>query len=406
MRIAYLSYEHPKGISGGGIGTYIGQMAKIMAEAGHSVEVFSGIEEKVTYQAFKHDGYQLHLIPAEHTEIFREKVLKVFEAVHLAHPFDAMESPEYGADALEVKLKYPEIPLVVKLHTPTFLISKLNSDLNFLSKMRFVLGALRKGNRPKFFWSYNNEYDPEYVLTSLAEKVVSPSHSLAKIVSQKWNLETKVIVVPYPFKPNQQLLKTSEVSTKPFVVTFIGKLEKRKGVLGLMRAIPKILKKYPNVIFRFVGKALPSPKTGMDMQDYMLSKLSTFRKNLDFQGFQSYEKIPEYLETTSVCIFPSLWENFPNVCLETMAAGRVVVGTDNGGMADMIEDGKTGYLIKPSSSQAVARVILKLLESKPEELAMIGAQARDSVLKRYNANVIGDACTTIFKQIIHKVDSR
>lgn len=406
MRIAYLSYEHPKGISGGGIGTYIGQMAKIMAEAGHSVEVFSGIEEKVTYQAFKHDGYQLHLIPAEHTEIFREKVLKVFEAVHLAHPFDAMESPEYGADALEVKLKYPEIPLVVKLHTPTFLISKLNSDLNFLSKMRFVLGALRKGDRPKFFWSYKKEYDPEYVLTSLAEKVVSPSHSLAELVQDRWKISNRIDVIPNIFVPNRQLLQIAKPSTNPFIVTFIGKLEKRKGILVLLKAIPKITEKYPDVIFRFVGKALPSPKTGMDMQDYMLSKLSTFRKNLDFQGFQSYEKIPEYLETTSVCIFPSLWENFPNVCLETMAAGRVVVGTDNGGMADMIEDGKTGYLIKPGSSQAIIKVMLKLLESKPQELTMIGAQARDSVLKRYNANIIGNACTIIFKQIINKAHSQ
>ena len=103
MRIAYISFEHPPGISGGGIGTYIGQISRLMTSMGHEVEVFSGTT--ATPGTIDIDGYTLHLIRAESIAEFRTAVIQVFSPVHDTRAFDLIESPEYGADALEIKKK-------------------------------------------------------------------------------------------------------------------------------------------------------------------------------------------------------------------------------------------------------------------------------------------------------------
>jgi glycosyltransferase involved in cell wall biosynthesis len=179
------------------------------------------------------------------------------------------------------------------------------------------------------------------------------------------------------------------VVSRPFKITYIGRLEKRKGIFVLMKAIPFLLKSFPGTLFRFVGKAMPSPRRGDDMAAYLTGKLKVYSPNLTLSGFQPYSELPAILADTDICIFPSLWENFPNVCLEAMAAGRVVIGTDNGGMADMIQHGVSGILIPPGSSKAIVKAVKELAEA-PEKITAIGNAARERIIGHYNGRRIGE----------------
>ena len=107
------------------------------------------------------------------------------------------------------------------------------------------------------------------------------------------------------------------------------------------------------------------------------------------------------LNAVDICIFPSLWENFPNVCLEAMAAGKAIIGSQSGGMADMLEDAESGFLIDPQDIQSMAQRIGQLIEN-PELRIQMGKKAREKVLQAYSAKTIGQMTESIYQQIIEE----
>lgn len=402
MRIAYVSYEHPLGYAGGGIGTYLGQVAKLMADRGHEVEVFTGHSERDNQ--VEHDGYLVHRVKAVSISAFRELVVSVFSKRHTALPFDVLEAAEYGAEALRIKQMYPQLPLVVKLHTPAYLTHRLNSNpVSFIGKARFMLSGLVRGRLQKPYWIYRKEEDPEYEQFCLADAICSPSKSLGVLIREEWPTEKEIAVIPNPFVPSPQLLNIAlkEKDNEKLVVGFFGRLEPRKGILELMKAIPLVLQKNKNIHFHFIGKPHPSPLKGMDMEVYLKKELQRHEDHLQFFGQQPYEKIAGLLAATDVCVFPSVWENFPNVCLEAMAAGKAVIASNTGGMAEMIRHAETGFLVPARDPAAIADAILQLAAQKTM-ITALGRKARQSVLDNYDASTVGDLVASFYTTVLNK----
>ncbi|MEO1428989.1 MAG: glycosyltransferase family 4 protein [Cyanobacteria bacterium J06632_19] len=389
MKIALFSYEYPPDTAIGGIATYVFQIAKVLHSRGHHIEVFCGSPYRSISQ--EENGIWVHRVIAKKGSEFSECIENVFLKRHQTIQFDVIESPEFSACAKGSVDLVPDIPLIVRLHTPTFLVGKMNFvGLSSSDKVRWVLGALRRGRIPQPFpqWQYDPISDIERIHTLEADEVATPSLSLGNQLITTWSLPSeKVVHIPYAYVPSQELLDIP-IETHTNVVTFIGRLEIRKGILDLVEAIPFILKKYPATIFRFVGPALPSPQTNLNMQQYIERKLSSYKKSLEFTGGVSPDIIPSVLARTDICVFPSLWENFPNVCLEAMAAARGVVGSSAGGMAEMLDGGKVGRLIPPKSPEKIAQAVIELLEN-PQLRMQLGEAARNRVLSEYNLDRIG-----------------
>ncbi len=400
MKIALISYEYPPDTAIGGIATYVFQIAQVLHRRGNQVEVFCASPYRSGSQ--EEGGMWVHRVIVEKKLDFSESIARVFAARHQSIQFDVVEGPEFRACARGAVANSPDIPLVVRLHTPTFLVNKINFvSLSFSGKVRWIVGALRRGETPKPFprWKYNPVDDIERLHTLEADEISTPSKSLGEQLIADWALpEERVINIPNPYIPSQELLDIP-IETHTSVVTFIGRLEVRKGVLDLARAIPSILKQCPSAKFRFVGPALPSPDQTLNMREYLEKKLRHHRESLEFTGGVSSDIIPALLATTDVCIFPSRWENFPNVCLESMAAGRGIVGSSAGGMAEMLDGGKAGRLVPPNNSKKISQAVVELLKN-PGLRMQIGQVARDRVLSEYNFERIGDLQEASYKRAI------
>jgi glycosyltransferase involved in cell wall biosynthesis len=165
-----------------------------------------------------------------------------------------------------------------------------------------------------------------------------------------------------------------------------------------MKAIPALLGRYPDMTFYFAGASSDSPIQGKNMENFMKEGLKAHAKAVHFLGFISPGEIRPIIETCDICLIPSLWENFPYVCLEAMAAEKAVIGTNNGGMADMINHGENGLLVPPGSPTAILEAVSYLVQH-PEEREAIGIQARKTVLAQYNVDLIG-RLTEMFYQTI------
>lgn len=379
MKIALVSFEYPPDTAYGGIATYASQMVEMMAKRGHYIEVFAGSKTR-SFTEKVSKTIQIHRIQVKQKIDFIRAVLPIFQARHKIIQFDVLEGPEYGADAATVVQSFPDIPFVVKLHTPRELIEIYEGQPNQIAKLRIRFGALRRGINP-----FRNL---ERTHTLEADEVATPSWALGKELIHRWGLDpAKVHQYPLPFIPNPDLLKIP-IKTSTYRITFVGRLDIKKGVTDLAEAIPKVLKAFPDAQFYFIGRNGISPIAGVDMKTYLYQILSPYLSNIKFTGQVPAEQIPKYLADTDICIFPSQWESFGLVCLEAMAAGRGVIGSSAGGMAEIINSDDYGRLVPPKNPEAISNAITELLQN-PTLRMQLGQNARQRVLSAYNTQHIG-----------------
>jgi glycogen(starch) synthase len=378
MRIALITFEFPPAVAIGGIGTYAFEAARMLAEAGCDVEVFAaGIPGHEPAEAY---GVRVHRLDVANRAILREAVVPVFAERHRVRPFDVMESPEIGAEGAGVATAFPDLAVVVKLHTPTYVVGKVGYEAPTLAEsIRFSAGALRRGRldalkAPR----YVADDDLECCFTRKADGVAAPSQAIHDLLAADWQLdESRMDCFAYPFRPDTTLLESS-LPSECKTIGFLGRLEARKGVVELARAIPKILRKAPNLRFRFIGPSWPYRQS--DMATWIRNYVGPYQAQLDFTGPIGRDQLPEEFHQCDAIILPSRWENFPFACWESMASGRVVIGSAEGGMADVIEPGLSGFLVPPHSPDAIADAILSLV-NEPARVTSLGESGRRRVLE-------------------------
>ena len=398
LHIALVSYEYAGLARGGGIGTYVRNAARMLADSGHRVEVFT---EGAAGTADL-DGVTVHTCPTAARSDFAEAVADAFSERHRAAPFDVVEAAEYGADAARVAEAFPDLPLVVKLHTPAFLISEINYRFEpWTKKVRYLAGGLKRGQLPRPYWVYRPEGDPERALALRADEVTSPSRALLDLLRERWSLDPdRLAHVPNVFIPPPALLDVP-AETRTRRVTFIGKLEVRKGVLDLADAVPHVLAAVPEATFRFIGRSLPHPGTGQDLAVHLRDRLGRAADAVEFVEAVPYDEVPAYYADTDVCAFPSVWENFPNVCLEAMTAARGVVASSSGGMPEMVDDGVTGRLVAPGDARTLAGAIVDLLRD-PDGRARMGRAARAHASAAYAPDVIAPLQEASYRRVVSR----
>ena len=395
MHIAFVSYEFPPETPNGGIATYVQQAARMLQARGHDVEVFAG---SLTRDAvLETEGLRIHRVHVGKRPEFAACVAPTFKQRHGSAPFDVVEGPDYDGDARYVAQQCPYLPLAVRLHTPAYLAATLNDptpDSHVYRDDAQATGILCPLPLP----DYNRFEDAAYQHVLQADVITAPSQAIRDVVCRDWSLDvSRVDVYPNVFQPASALLELPLTSSSR-IVTYLGRLEQRKGVITLARAIPAILQECPDVRFEFTGRALVSPDPELDMRAYLERLLAPYAHAVTLNGHVPLEQVPAMLGAGEVCVFPSLWENFPGVCLEAMAAGRGIVGSRTGGMADMLADG-AGILIAPDSPEQIAQAVTHLL-AHPEERLERGELARRRVQALYGAAQVGSQQEASYERAI------
>ena len=137
---------------------------------------------------------------------------------------------------------------------------------------------------------------------------------------------------------------------------FFGRLSYEKGVKTLISAF----KDMPNCNLKIAGTGPLED----ELKDYTKSNNVT---NVEFLGYKSGKELTDLVENAYFIIVPSEWyENNPMTIIEGYAAGVPVIGTNIGGIPEIIEEGVTGYLFTPANSVDLTRVV-KAADSLPVE---------------------------------------
>ncbi|HKB57171.1 MAG TPA: glycosyltransferase family 4 protein [Lacunisphaera sp.] len=406
MRIALVSHEYPPETGGGGIGTYLAQVTVLLARAGHEVQVFAGSTGSSS-RARLPGGGQLHRIATGRDQEFRSAVVLPFLTEHRALPFDVIEGTDFDASALEIKRALPELPYVVKLHTPRFVIDELHAHPPAgWPRLRMTLGALRRGQWPRTVPIREQAAaQAELAALRLADEIAAPSQAVANAALQWAPLDQdRISVFPYPYGPGPELLQISTGGTTNRI-TYLGRLEERKGVIDLADAIPLVLAQNPQARFRFVGRSMPHGPSGQDIQTFLQARLDRNAATVEFLGPRPPGEIRGLLAETDILAAPSHWESFGLVCCEGLAAARAVLGSANGGMAEILGNGRYGVLVPPHRPDAIARALLDLL-ADPARRQALGEAGRRHVLEHFTADRVVAAQVASYHRAIARARSQ
>ncbi|MBQ2285061.1 MAG: glycosyltransferase [Clostridia bacterium] len=352
----------------GGCETYMLNLAEELKAQGHEVEYFGMYDEKntvgnsaglyTTNMDFHSKGLSRFLYPFKiiYSREAKRKIGKVLDdfkpdIVHLNNiNFQLTPSVIYA-------VKKRNIPLVQTVHDyqmicPNHLLYSFNetkpcercisgSKLNCFkhscihgSKIKSLIGAIEA---------------KLYSILKTYKKVdlyVCPSKFLEnKLLSASDIYKDKTFTI-HNFIEKKPIPEKS-AATKPYVA-FASRLSKEKGV-DLLAEAAKLLPDYSFVV------------AGNGPDDECLKNIP----NVEMKGFLTGDELVSLIVNAKLMILPSVWyENCPLNILETHSFGVPVITMNSGGMAELVDDGKTGVLVDEPTSQAIAEAVKKCFEDE------------------------------------------
>ena len=107
-----------------------------------------------------------------------------------------------------------------------------------------------------------------------------------------------------------------------------------------------------------------------------------------------------------MAVVPSRWENFPHVSLEAMSTGLPVIASPAGGMAEMIQDGMTGWLAHRPDAVGLAEALQRALATPATKLADMGAEAAASIQRLCDSDTVASAQLAYRSEIVDRGASR
>lgn len=388
MRICLISREYPPDTGFGGIATFTKHLAHGLKNLGHEVVVVALAKDKA--KVADDEGITVHrveaypftsklaaaglCIPYSKYVLFSCTALwDKFAQLHAATPFDIVDTPELLAEGI-IPAVTQVLPQVIRLYTPhsKFIAEKMHNVVpNFDHQLVAML---------------------ERIAMLEAAVLTSPSNDLASFVASDLGIPVERIqIVRNPidtsvFTPDGE--KALPGSGKQRIL-FVGRLEGRKGITYLIDAIPQIVAQFSNVEFVIVGD---DTTTG----DGMSSVLGSLKKSLTASNCTKYvtfidrislDALPSYYRSTDISVVPSVYDNSPYTCLEAMACGKPVIGTDAGGTKEYIENGVSGLIIPACNADALAKACISLLVNS-EERTRLGTGARERAVKYFDRTEI------------------
>ena len=388
MRIAMISvHTCPLATLGGketgGMNVYVRDLTRELGRQGIGVDVYTRSQDE-HQPHLKHDlgnGNRVFHIPAgperplPKTELFQ--CLPEFvggarlAAALLEERYDLIHSHYWLSGVVAHKLRqWWDVPMIHMAHT-------LGDVKNRV--------ALRE-----------DEYEPKLRLDNEAQLTLWSDGMIASTESERDDLyrispkaNGNVAVIPpgvdldvfHPY-PQNQARHELDMPPGDKIVLFVGRIEPLKGIETLLRALQQMQESGampPRLCLSVIGGDPSKPR---ETRHAELEKMMILRDDLGlgdivtFLGRRAQETLHYHYSAADVVVMPSHCESFGMVALEAMACGTPVIATDVGGLAQLVREGETGFLVPGRDPHALGNR-LQLLLSDAALRARLGRQASD-----------------------------
>jgi glycosyltransferase involved in cell wall biosynthesis len=379
MKIAFLTSEfpHPKMGSSGGIGTSICNLSRGLTQAGHQVFVLVyGQSEDAIFVENDITYYRINNIKVKGFSRFlsQKKIEKIINLLIKNNNLDLVEAPDWTGITSRIK---PNCPVVIRLN---------GSDTYFC----------HLDKRPVKFL---NKFHEQRALQN-ADALLSVSQYTAEVTKQLFSLNRNFKIIPNSIDTDK-FSKDNSLAVQENTILYFGTLIRKKGSLELPLIFNEVYKHNKQAKLILIGR---------DASDILTKNVSTWEmmqplfgveamQNVSYLGSVSYDKIKEYICTSTVCVFPTFAEALPVSWIEAMAIQKAIVASNIGWATEVIDDTVNGFLVHPQDHENYAKKIIQLLENEALR-HQFGIEARKKVMQKFSIEVVAKQSANFYKKIL------
>jgi glycosyltransferase involved in cell wall biosynthesis len=370
----------------GGIGTYLCQITRLLAESGDTVHVIAhrwtgaprAREEAIGGRLVVHrvdlaregDAKGRALIASPFpAQAFSWQAALLAEHLIDREGVDVIEAQEWEAPLYFLQLRRAlglgparRPPCVVHLHSPSEQIFAANDWDTSVA-------------------DYQPAIAQEAYSIAAADALICPSRYVGEQAIARYHIDpARLTVIRYPLGDAARVSRTAETWSSGSIC-YIGRLELRKGVVELADAIKAIADEHPSLRIDLVGRDTPFDAIGgRTAGDEVRARLpQRVRHRVRFHGHRDRDGLRDVLSKSWAAVVPSRWDNLPYSCIESMASGLPVVATPTGGMRELIEDGRSGWIAADATPAGIAGALRRALATSPADRERMGCAAADAV---------------------------
>ena len=215
-----------------------------------------------------------------------------------------------------------------------------------------------------------------------ADKIVTVSQAVANHIKQSPFIKDSQVeliyngvdnAVYYPMDASS-IREKFDIAQDALVIGMIGRVNAIKGQNDFIEAVEPLLEKNEKAVAFLAGGVFHGEEWRLEELDNRIASSSVVSQ---IHRIDYYDKTSELYNMFDIFVLPSIKpDSLPTVVLEAMACSKPVVGYNNGGIAEMVVDDKSGYLVKPNRPQELSNAISLLLDSseKREKFGRVGYQ--------------------------------
>ncbi len=264
----------------------------------------------------------------------------------------------------------------------------------------------------KTFYGKNNIHIPflsefiERFNLRMADAAFIISNTLKDYYVQRGVPENKMVVIPngadqerfFPQPRNKKIEKRHQLKGK-IVVGWIGTRFGWSGIENLIDMVNTIIQKRNDVTFLFVG--------GGESEAFFKNQFkdAVSKSRVLLPGTIPYDDVNDYLSCMDVVLAPypnlEFWYPSSVKVFEYMAAGKAVLASQVGQIAEVIQDGHNGRLFNPDSKHELTEKILTLIQDSKLRKSM-GREARKAILEHYTWDGHAGRMEEVFNQVYTK----
>lgn len=184
------------------------------------------------------------------------------------------------------------------------------------------------------------------------------------------------------------------------LVGMIGQITSWKGQAVFVESVPAVLREFPSARFVVVGDTMSQYDREYKESVERLIEKEGLKDRVILAGFR--KDIPAVMGSLDIVVHASIRPDaLPTVILEAMFMEKPVVATDVGGVPEIIDDGRSGFVVPPGDPAAMAEAVLKLLRDKALRENM-GRQGKRVLLERFRAEDYLQRVTGVYGKILGK----
>jgi glycosyltransferase involved in cell wall biosynthesis len=392
MKILVLAWEFPPRIIGG-ISRHVAELYPELVKLGQQICLITVACEGAPNLEIV-EGIEVHRLSVEPAPDFFDWVNNMNQCMDIYvrsltedqnHNFDLVHAHDWlvAEAAIAIKQKL-QIPLVATIHATEYGRSNgIHTDVNrhvHFKEIKLAIAAQRV------------IVCTNYMCDEVDRALQCPSNKV-DVVFNGLNLDRATKLHRQDFNPVDWRVQYAD-SDEP-IIYYVGRLTHEKGIFVLLNAVPKILEAIGGKIkFVIIGSG-DAHAVILKRQAWNLG----IAHKIIFTGFMSDLDLAKFQMIADCAVFPSLYEPFGIVALESFAANVPVVVSNTGGLPEVVQDQITGIVVKVNDSDSLAQAILQILQ-KPDKTAQMVKAAHLDLKQRFCWEAIAQKTVAVYQKAI------